>query len=123
MGKDAESSAVYPVELDLDRRRGLRITWSDGRVSEFPVALLRRACPCATCRAAREEEARRPAGRLPVLGNPAAAVDAAVVSGAELVGAYALRLRWQDGHDTGIYDFDLLRALDPAITCDAEESA
>jgi DUF971 family protein len=29
----------------------------------------------------------------------------------ELVGNYALRITWGDGHSAGIYDFDLLRAL------------
>jgi DUF971 family protein len=28
--------------------------------------------------------------------------------GAELVGAYAIRIRFSDGHDTGIYSWDLL---------------
>jgi DUF971 family protein len=32
----------------------------------------------------------------------------------ELVGAYGLRVRWSDGHGTGIYTFDRLRA---ACTC------
>jgi DUF971 family protein len=27
----------------------------------------------------------------------------------ELVGSYGLRIRWSDGHDTGIYTFELLR--------------
>jgi DUF971 family protein len=30
------------------------------------------------------------------------------ISGAELVGNYALRLQWSDGHDTGIYAFSTL---------------
>jgi DUF971 family protein len=32
---------------------------------------------------------------------------------AELVGNYAIRFRWSDGHDTGIFDFRFLRSLDP----------
>jgi DUF971 family protein len=30
---------------------------------------------------------------------------------AELVGHYGLRMVWNDGHDTGIYDYALLRRL------------
>ncbi|MFQ6673118.1 MAG: gamma-butyrobetaine hydroxylase-like domain-containing protein, partial [Candidatus Tectimicrobiota bacterium] len=30
-----------------------------------------------------------------------------------LVGAYAVRLTWSDGHDTGFYSFRFLRALCP----------
>ncbi|MBV8304163.1 MAG: DUF971 domain-containing protein, partial [Acidimicrobiia bacterium] len=30
--------------------------------------------------------------------------------GAELVGAWGVSLRWNDGHSTGIYAWDVLRA-------------
>ena len=30
---------------------------------------------------------------------------------AELVGNYALQIVWEDGHNTGLYDFGLLRRL------------
>ncbi|MCB0145897.1 MAG: DUF971 domain-containing protein, partial [Caldilineaceae bacterium] len=32
------------------------------------------------------------------------------IAGAELVGNYAIRLEWTDGHATGIYGFSALRA-------------
>lgn len=38
----------------------------------------------------------------------------ATVAGAELVGHYAVRIRWQDGHDAGIYDYATLRRLGSA---------
>lgn len=28
-----------------------------------------------------------------------------------MVGAYAIRVYWRDGHSTGMYDFELLRRL------------
>ncbi len=37
--------------------------------------------------------------------------DMMIVERAELVGAYGLKIVWNDGHDTGIYDFALLREL------------
>jgi hypothetical protein len=42
------------------------------------------------------------------------------IAGAELVGNYAIRLRWTDGHDTGIYAFALLRDVCPCPTCHPE---
>jgi DUF971 family protein len=36
----------------------------------------------------------------------------------EPVGNYALRFRWSDGHDTGIYTFDFLRRLCPCAECE-----
>lgn len=42
------------------------------------------------------------------------------IGGAELVGNYAIRLRWTDGHDTGIYAFTILRAACPCPRCHPE---
>jgi DUF971 family protein len=33
---------------------------------------------------------------------------------AELVGNYAIRIRFSDGHSTGIYSWRYLRSIDPA---------
>jgi len=39
------------------------------------------------------------------------------------VGNYAIQFQWKDGHNTGIYTFDYLRALCPCSACkDAEDS-
>jgi DUF971 family protein len=35
----------------------------------------------------------------------------AAISDVVPVGRYAIQIRWQDGHDTGIYTYDFLRAL------------
>lgn len=111
-------AASYPIAFDLDRGRSLSVRWSDGVGHEIPLADLRRACPCATCRALREELSRNP---LTVLSHPAGGRPTA--STAELVGVYALRLRWEDGHDTGIYDFGLLRALGEQIAASGASAA
>jgi hypothetical protein len=37
-----------------------------------------------------------------------------VADSAELVGNYAIRIRFSDGHDTGIYSWQYLREIDPA---------
>lgn len=98
----------YPVEIRLDRARALEIRWNDGFDAAIPLARLRLACPCAVCRAAREAQAANP---LRVIQSPASTEQMATAESAELVGNYALRVKWRDGHDTGIYDFGLLRSL------------
>jgi DUF971 family protein len=105
---DPPPPAPEPIELELDRSRSLRIRWRDGAETTIPLAALRRACPCATCRAAREERARNPLSVLPAVPNP---LDLVTVRDAELVGRYALKICWNDGHDIGIFDFTLLRSL------------
>lgn len=106
--------SVVPVELDLDRSRHLRIRWADGAEAVLPLRLLRQNCPCATCRTQREEQARNP---LRVVQPPRDELDAITVADAQLVGRYALKIEWRDGHATGIHDFPTLRRL-----CDASSA-
>ncbi len=105
------AAANVPVEIDLDRKRALTIVWSDGVRSTYPLALLRRECPCALCRQSRLEQGGQ---RLPVVQPAAQQQLMAVADTLELVGNYAIRILWKDGHATGIYDFGLLRSLSPA---------
>ena len=42
------------------------------------------------------------------------------LAGVEPVGRYGMRLRWGDGHDTGIYTYDYLRELADAPEVRAE---
>lgn len=107
-----------PVGIELIRDSSLRVQWADGHHSEYPLVLLRRNCPCASCRHEREQAGTAGAA-LRVLSS-AAAVDAGrmtTAESAELVGHYALRIRWRDGHDLGIFDYALLRRLCPCPAC------
>jgi DUF971 family protein len=106
----AESSdQLTPSDLKLDlKAQTLVIDWKDGRRSTFDLGRLRRACPCATCR--RERDAP-PSTSLPILNIPPG-VDKIEVVDAELMGHYAVNLKWSDGHNTGIFDYKYLRSLD-----------
>lgn len=108
-GGEAEGRAVWPVHLDLQRERALTVRWSDGRVSVYPVLYLRRKSPSAEARAEREA---LEAGPLAVLKDRGGAAALRAES-MELVGNYALRVRFSDGHDTGLYTWDYLREIDP----------
>ena len=59
-------------------------------------------CPCAECRGLRDRGEQ--AWPRPSSPRPLRAEDA------ELVGAWGLSVRWNDGHSTGIYSWDVLRA-------------
>jgi DUF971 family protein len=104
-----------PVHLDLDRERGLTIEWHDGHRSFYPLAHLRRQSPSADARARREEMARNP---LTVLPPSKGAPGPLKATGAELVGNYAIRIRFSDGHDTGIFSWVYLRSIDPTPPAD-----
>jgi DUF971 family protein len=99
-----------PVHLELKRAEGLVVQWRDGRRSFYPVGYLRRMSPSADARHLREELARNPLTVLPMTsGGPLTALDA------EMIGNYAVRIRFSDGHDTGIYSWAYLREIDPDL--------
>jgi len=89
------------VGTSADEQR-LRIEWADGHVSEYVPRELRLACPCAGCV---EEMTGRP------LLDPTAVGPDIWPLAVRYVGRYALRFDFSDGHDTGIYTFELLRSL------------
>jgi DUF971 family protein len=101
-----------PKHVDISLSQGIQITWTDGHNSQYALEHLRKNCPCATCR--HEQEA-------PAAATPASPFQmykpTTRLTGAEAVGRYAVRLQWADGHNTGIYSFDLLRDLCPCSEC------
>jgi DUF971 family protein len=99
-----------PLHLDLERERGLTIRWADGTESFYPVEHLRRMSPSAESRALRQEIERNPLTVLPSGGGPVTPLRA---ESAELIGNYALRITFSDGHHTGIYSWSYLRHIDP----------
>lgn len=97
-----------PRTIDLKKDKGLTLEWADGVTSYFSIAFLRKMSPSADMRQLREEMATNPLAILPsgLASGPISATSA------ELVGNYALRIRFSDGHDTGIYSWAYLRELD-----------
>ncbi len=101
-----------PTSLDLKRDEALTVHWSDGGVSVYPVALLRHMSPSADTKNWREEQASNPLAVMPEkLAGQGGAITA---ESAELVGKYALRITFSDGHASGLFSWDYLRSLDRA---------
>lgn len=100
---------LRPRSLDLEKDRALTVRWSDGRVSIYPITLLRRLSPSADAKVLREQISHNPLTVLPSGGGG----GKLTATGAELVGNYAIRVRFSDGHDTGIYSWAYLRSIDP----------
>ncbi len=102
---------LKPLHLDLNREECLTIQWSDGTTNRYPIAYLRTMSPSAEAKQLRQEMADNPLAVLPQsmanLTEPLTALDA------ELVGNYAIRIRFSDGHDTGIFSWQYLREIAP----------
>ncbi len=104
--------AVRPAKIRVDKTGGTGVTieWRDGHTNHWNFAWLRAACPCATCQEARETAGLepgatkpKPASLLPMYEAPPRPIDV------EPVGKYALRFRWNDGHEAGLYSWEYLR--------------
>ena len=102
-----------PASIDLGEE-ALAIRWQDGRESRYELQALRMQCPCAICRQKRGE----PHGPQLVGGAELPIVTTAELTptsearGFDPVGRYGIRIHWADGHEDGIYTFEMLRRLD-----------
>lgn len=107
------SPVPAPTDIDLKKDRGLTLRWADGTTSYYPIAYLRRMSPSADMRQLRDEMASNPLTVLPSRPTSGSGSGPIVATGAELVGNYALRITFSDGHSTGIYSWVYLRSIDP----------
>lgn len=90
-----------PTEIRLLRaERRLDVAFDDGSRFSFPAELLRVDSPSA------EVQGHSPAERRLVAGKRHVGF-----TGLEPVGNYAIRLIFDDGHDTGIFSWDWLYRL------------
>ncbi len=97
-GKD---QSVWPTELRLAKERdGLCVSFDNGEHFDISAELLRVQSPSAEVRGHTEAERKTVGGKRNVK-----------IIGVDQVGNYAVRLRFDDMHDSGIYSWDYLREL------------
>lgn len=106
-----QGNTPRPVALKMAPDQRVSISWNDGQTRLYAARELRDRCPCATCREKRSAP-EAPANPLQVLS--VAEVAPVRVTGMRPVGQYAYAISFSDGHDTGIYTFDLLREIGEA---------
>lgn len=112
---------LYPVELQIVDPPALLIDWSDGQRRIYPLVELRDGCPCAFCRQSSKTVVPEGAIHLPVLSKAETAPLSLVAM--TPVGSYAYCLEFSDGHNSGIYTFELLRELGHEAPRDAQDPA
>jgi len=94
----AASGKATPTEIKLHQKsRVLEITYADGKTFSLPCEFLRVHSPSA------EVRGHGPGQEVLQVGKKEVAITSI-----EPVGTYAIQLYFSDGHDTGIYSWDLL---------------
>jgi len=96
------SPSTTPREIRQKSPTELAIHWEDGVESVYEVRGLRLACGCAECVDEWSGEERL---------DPASVPEDVHPRSIKPVGRYAIQVDWSDGHSTGIYPFERLRAL------------
>lgn len=95
------SARPRPLEIRLRKaEKVLEVAFDDGRSFSLPAELLRVESPSAEVRGHGPGQRKIVAGRRHV-----------AIMEIEPVGNYAVRLRFDDLHDTGIYSWDVLYEL------------
>ena len=94
---------MQPIKIKVIDNKSLLISWENNEETIISLKLLRSLCPCATCRSEREARSKT---YIPLLLS-----NQIEVAAIEVVGNYAIKIRWEDGHSTGIYEFSFIMNL------------
>jgi DUF971 family protein len=94
----SDKTTPTPTEIKLHQKsRVLEITYADGKTFSLPCEFLRVHSPSA------EVRGHGPGQEVLQVGK-----NDVTISRIEPVGTYAIQLCFSDGHETGIYSWDLL---------------
>ncbi|GEO83109.1 MULTISPECIES: gamma-butyrobetaine hydroxylase-like domain-containing protein [Alphaproteobacteria] len=97
-------SEFWPTELKVSKdRRTLSVTFNDGVIAALPAEMLRVLSPSA------EVQGHGPGQKVTVPGKRQVAISAVTPTG-----NYAVRIAFDDGHDSGIFTWSYLRELGEA---------
>ena len=103
-----KANQVEPEKFELRPDGSLILRWPDGHAGVHRAFTLRAYCGCASCI---DENSGR---RILDLGKIKTDIR---LTGADVVGRYAINLKFSDGHTTGIYPFAKLRPLCECTQC------
>jgi DUF971 family protein len=100
---------LLPLEIIGLGRSEITLVWEDEHRTVYKARDLRLRCRCAHCV---EEMSGQP------LLDPNKVPQDIVARHIELVGQYAINIKWSDGHETGIYHLRKLREGCPCTECE-----
>ena len=94
---------MKPTKIKVRDKEFLDITWDNDQLKSIKISNLRSNCPCALCHAEKDEWSST---YIPLYTR-----EQLSIIKIKIVGTYAVGVEWEDGHNTGIYDYDYLYNL------------
>ena len=94
---------MHPVKIEVQQNKDISIRWTDGSNSRIDLRKLRQLCPCATCQTFRDRQGTK---YIPIYND-----SQVNVLSIEQIGSYAIQIKWKDGHNTGIFEYQFLLTL------------
>ena len=98
---------MNPVQIKVTDKTKLYIKWEDDSETTLSLKYLHDECPCANCKGQtvllRTYRPPKPSIITPEMHK---------IKNIETVGEYAIKITWEDGHNTGIYTWEYLAELE-----------
>lgn len=94
---------MHPVKIKVRDKEYLDVTWNNGETKSIKLSNLRYNCPCAICNAEHDEWG---GSYIPLYTK-----EQLTIKNIQIVGSYAVGIEWEDGHNTGLYDYEYLIQL------------
>lgn len=109
-------NALIPTKIESPRPFLIAMAWPDGFEATITTEAFRNACPCASCKG------EQIMGRTVVLPQMRTFSPGMFeLAGINPMGNYAIQVGWKDGHNTGIYPWELLRSIAEQNALSAEK--
>lgn len=98
-------SQDYPISFKRQKSSLLEIAWNSGYSAVVKLKSLRDECPCALCGDALSQKSKDMPEMLAV------ALGMYELTALEMIGNYAIKPKWKDGHQEGMYSWEILKDL------------
>jgi DUF971 family protein len=113
------NTRYQPTEIEVrNSEQELFIRWADGHESVYPLFGLRKNCPCVTCRGGH--------AHMSTFDRSLFFVEPThnyIIEEVKQIGNHAIRITWNDTHNSGMYQWERLRLLCPCEECFPEGHA
>lgn len=96
---------LIPTKIHRPKPYLLAMEWADGLTATVSMQRFREECPCAVCKG------ENIMGTTYSFGMPMFTPGMYELTALNPTGNYGIRAEWKDGHNTGIYTWEILRTI------------